>query len=161
LRSEVQDWVTEIRGPKSSANSHQKNGSNRCCVIFGNFSTSNSVLLKRFLLLLFHLLLLLSNAKLLYTSSKVYKEAGVAVEVVVADVVATTVVKLVDLRRRRVQKVGCRKNTACIEKKFQFPKIGRATFLARKFKPQSPRRQKLALLDRFDWSACSAKREKK
>lgn len=67
----------------------------------------------------------------MYTSSKVYKEAGVAVVVVVTDVVAATVVKLVDLRRRRVQKVGCRKNTACIEKKFQFPKIGRASFFWR------------------------------
>lgn len=35
----------------------------------------------------------MSNAKLLYTSSKVYKEAGVAVAVVVVDVVVTTVVK--------------------------------------------------------------------
>lgn len=52
LRSEVQDWVTEIRGPKSFAHPYQKNGSNSCFVIFGNFSTSNSVLLKRFLLLL-------------------------------------------------------------------------------------------------------------
>ena len=71
---------------------------------------------------------LLSNAKLLYTSSKVYKEAGVAV-VAVADVVRFNCRELVDLRRRRVQKVGCRKNTACIEKKnSQFPKMRRARF---------------------------------
>ena len=65
----------------------------------------------------FETIFLLSNAKLLYTSSKVYKEAGVAV-VAVADVVRFNCRELVDLRRRRVQKVGCRKNTACIEKKF-------------------------------------------
>jgi hypothetical protein len=67
----------------------------------------------------------------LYTSSKAYKEAGVAVEVVVADVVAATVVKLVDLRRRRVQKVGCRKNTACIEKKFSVPENRSSQFFWR------------------------------